>query len=175
MILKEFEESEEWTTVRFKIGNQLFHNYRLVFVLERAQGLLQASEAVEILPTAMLDNIQLFERDLDCASSMDNAVCDVDDLLHNINIEKKSNQHGSVVESKFCQKYLTPCDQNKCLNGATCLNKEEAANTISSILAKDTGDDYVCLCSYGYTGAFCEHKIDPCAEQVWLIFFLFFN
>jgi hypothetical protein len=169
--LKEFEESEEWSTVRFKIGNQLFHNYRLVFVLERDGAL---AEAAEILPTAMLDNVQLFERDLDCASSMDDAVCDVDDLLHNINIEKKSSERGPVGESKFCQRYLTPCDQNKCLNGATCLNREEAAHTIGSILAKDTGDDYVCLCGYGYAGAFCEHKIDPCAEKVWMIFFVLF-
>ena len=133
VLLKTFAETDEWTKASVKIGNQLFNNYRIAFVLEKA-----ANDDSDIQPRASLDGIQFFERDLDCASSMDDAVCDADDLVHNINIEKNRNSLNlsSSWDSKFCQKYTTPCDSNRCLNGGICLNKEDSVPTINYILGK---------------------------------------
>jgi hypothetical protein len=135
VLLKTFNEADDWTKATVKIGNQLFHSFRIAFVLEKAE--LDS----EIQPKASIDSIQLFERDLDCSSSMDDAVCDADDLIHNINIEKNKNILGSNWDSKFCQKYAAPCEANKCLNGGICLNKEDSIGSINYVLGKGTNNN----------------------------------
>ena len=140
---------DEWTRASVKISNQLFYGYRIALVLEKSSASETSSSSSSSSssswpsedsdttysdaysqapqPTASIDGIQVFERDLDCSSSMDDAVCDSEDLVHNINVEK--NGAKDLRDSKFCQKYTTPCESHKCLKGGICLNKEDSLPT----------------------------------------------
>jgi hypothetical protein len=168
VVLKTFSQRNEWTTARVKIGNQLFHKYRIAFVLEKFENTDDMQES-STEPQCSIDSIQLFDRDLDCASSMDASVCDADDIIRNINIEKYFEFDNIMkVDNKFCQKYATPCDSSKCLNGGICLNKDEEKDKVTSInyiLGEDNQEDFKCVCSHGYTGEFCETRINPCLSR----------
>ncbi len=155
ILLKSLQATDgEWRTESIKIGNQLFHNYKLLFVLERSEmsGLAEAS----------LNNIELFEQDLNCAID---GSCG--DEKFNYNFDEKNSPN--LISNLFCQKYMTPCDSNKCSNGAICINRDEMMTRPFSMsmmmMTSARVDDYICLCNSGFTGQFCEIKISPCESS----------
>ena len=54
-------------------------------------------------------------------------------------LESELTNHGSYQKK--------PCERNQCSKGSLCLN---------------THDDFKCICGFGYTGKYCEKRIDPC-------------
>ncbi|XP_074628689.1 uncharacterized protein LOC141886438 isoform X2 [Acropora palmata] len=62
-------------------------------------------------------------------------------------------------EGKYCDKQaaLSPCEANLCINGQ-CLNRDvQTADRHSSLV--------LCLCNDGYTGEFCQTRINSCTNN----------
>jgi hypothetical protein len=153
------QQKDNWSTIRIKIGNQLFHNYRIIFILEKSEN----SNGI-VQPTASLDNIQLFEQDIDCSSIMDGS-CDYIEFVNNVPSLRMTEERFDF-DKKTCQRYLTPCDGNECSNGALCLNRDELVyDNRTEINNKINEDGYVCMCRHGFTGKHCEIQIDPCSSN----------
>jgi len=155
-------KQDKWHTIRIKIGNQLIGSYRLIFQLERL------ADSSSVPPATAIDNIQLFEQDLECSSSFnynenENSFDEEDDqdMISSFdstdNIFIAGNSSIDMLNNKFCQKYQSPCDLNGlCMNNAICLNMKPT---------ETSEDNFKCLCKPGYTGKHCEDKINPCESS----------
>lgn len=115
VLLKVYNQTTDgkWTRAKVRIGSRLLHDYKIMFVLEKSQ----IDQAGSEMPTVSLDNIQLFERDFECVMNMDETCLAARELTQLIT----AGHH--LTGGQFCQPYMTPCDSNKCQNGAVCVNK----------------------------------------------------
>ncbi|XP_035660781.1 low-density lipoprotein receptor-related protein-like [Branchiostoma floridae] len=95
--------------------------------------------------------------------------CDGDDDCHDSSDEYPLNEechlckNGREIPSKWqcdgdndchdgsdeypLNEECNPCETHQCQNNATC---------------KATEDGYTCICTEGWCGEYCQHKIDPC-------------
>lgn len=120
--LQVFNESKVWKIARVRI--EAIDDYRLAFVFEQGGDSLRPAEV-------SLDNIELFQEDFECSVHRDLS-CSKSTL---------TNQ---------CQKYISPCEFNLCLNNAICINKYNTSQN---------SDQYECLCTYGYTGKLAKYAL----------------
>ena len=189
-------DETKWRTAVIRIASQLFHNYRVVFLLEKQRRDDNDSDNTTTqsrwtMPVAArLDNIQLFEQEVECSSSSttstsDEKPCDFFELANQDEDDDNKNNNNDLdaddadVPKRTCQRYATPCEANKCANNAVCINREDldgsrqaATRTRRATSSSDTTtttDDsqvgYVCLCPYGFTGKLCEQALNPCDSR----------
>ncbi|CAF0901320.1 unnamed protein product, partial [Brachionus calyciflorus] len=135
--LRVFDDANNlWKIGRVNVG--ALDDYRLMFVFEQMGNDDNNVRQAE----ASLDNIELFEQDYDCSLHVD-STCTT------------QVSEARMIKNSQCQKYVTPCEFNKCKNDAICINKYNQTDDNNS-------DQYECLCTYGYSGKYCDIQINPC-------------
>jgi hypothetical protein len=127
--------NNDWKEIRLKLGNKILDNYRILFELDRSSYNLTSNDQA----TASIDNIVFLKHDLKCTFTLNN-VCINEENEEIFEKSNSKNNHTSLLldasrtETKFCQKYSTPCEMNKCQNGAVCLNREQLDNSLNIFL-----------------------------------------
>jgi hypothetical protein len=110
---------------------------------------VDAEQSGRQMPTVSLDDIDFYERSEECTSSP-NLIC--------VDGAKLYRRHArAVFDTSSCT-----LNSRKCLNGATCLNKQSLEKTQDTTSDADS-ESFVCLCESGFTGKRCEARLDPCA------------
>lgn len=136
---------DAWKTGLIKIG-KLFYNYRIVFELEKEES-IRTNEPV----TVGLDDIQFFEKDLECESNEFPDTCFISNQKkHEVISLQDEEQEEEQQDIKFCKKTVMPCISNKCALNSMCINLP---------------DGYKCQCGFGYTGQYCDMKMNPCQTK----------
>ena len=126
-----------WTTGVVAIGDAIRADYRVIFELTSNEF---GSGRIDGVVNVALDNVEFFERDLDTQFMLD---------------DEDSEEELGSSEDRVCYPNKSPCDMpNRCALGAVCVNNASAAV------------GYSCICGFGYTGARCEERMDPCAPSL---------